>query len=140
MTTPMALDTESADAALRRRDRVLAPACLTVAGWLLRLRFSRVVTAIKRAQQTCGRPATTSEATGFAAAVRHAARHRAGRVACMEHSLATVILAVLHRRSVDWCIGARMMPYASHAWVEVDHQPVGEPTSRDRPYHVLLRV
>lgn len=140
MTTPMALDNSTAALVIHRGDRLLAPVCLTVAERLVRLKFSRVVSAIRLAKRTCRRPATTTEATRISTAIRHAARHRAGRVACLEHSLAAVFLAILHRRSVDWCIGARLMPYSSHAWIEVDHRAVGGPATRDRPYHVLLRV
>jgi hypothetical protein len=140
MTTPMALDTGTRSDLIRRGDRLLAPMCLTVAEHLVRLKFGRLVAGVRHAKRTCRRPATTIEAGRITAAVHHAARHRAGRVACLEYSLAAMLVAILRRRSLDWCIGARLMPYASHAWVETDNRPVGEPDTRDRPYHVLLRV
>jgi hypothetical protein len=121
-------------------DRLLAPLCLTLAVVLLRLRFGRVVAIAGWIARRCPRSATAVEAASTTAAVRHAARHRAGRVACLELSLAAVLLAGLRRRSVTWCIGARFMPYSSHAWIEIDGHPVGEPATRDRPYQVLFRV
>lgn len=139
MSTPMALPTAGPAPTVRRGDRLLAPLCLTLAERLLRLEFGHIVAVVQRGKQWC-RPATVDEAARITAAVQQAGRHRAGRVACLECSLATVLLAVLRRRAVDWCIGARMMPYASHAWNEVDGQAIGEPEFRDRPYHVLLRV
>ncbi|MBV9845821.1 MAG: lasso peptide biosynthesis B2 protein [Kutzneria sp.] len=140
MSTPMALDAIGRTSPASRRDRLLAPLCLTLASSLLRLRFGRVLAIARWTTRRCRRPATLAEATSMTSAIRAAARHRAGRVACLERSLATVILAGLHRRSVQWCIGARLMPYASHAWIELDGHPVGEPEHRDRPYHVLVRV
>jgi hypothetical protein len=32
------------------------------------------------------------------------------------------------------------MPYAGHAWIEVDAEPIGEPSAPDRPYLVLVRI
>lgn len=124
----------------RRADRLLAPLCITIALLLLRHRtFERVVAIAAWANRRCPRTATTEEAASMTQAVRAAARHRDARVACLEYSLATVILAAVRRRTVQWCIGARMMPYASHAWIEIDREAVGEP-DHDRPYLVLLRV
>jgi transglutaminase superfamily protein len=140
VSTVMALDAPDGAQRRRRGDRLLAPPCLTLAIWLLRLRFGRVVVLARWIMGRCRRPAIAAEAASMTAAVRNAARHRAGRVACLECSLATVILAGLRRCSVHWCIGARLMPYASHAWIEVDGHPVGESEHGDRPYHVLLRV
>lgn len=51
-----------------------------------------------------------------------------------------VVLAALRGRTLTWCIGARLMPYATHAWVEVEGQPVGQASSSERPYLVLLRT
>jgi hypothetical protein len=83
-------------------------------------------------------PATTAEAQAAVNGARRASRYFPGRAACMENSLAAVLAGLLHRRKTDWCIGARTLPYTTHAWVEAEDTPVGEPA--DRPYHVLLRV
>lgn len=83
-------------------------------------------------------PASAAEARAAVNGARRASRYFPGRAACMENSLAAVLAGLLHRRRTDWCIGARTLPYAAHAWVEAENTPVGEPD--DRPYHVLLRV
>jgi hypothetical protein len=122
-------------------DRLLAPLCLTLAAQLVpRLGFARVVALARWNARTGRRSATASEAASITTALGEAARHRSGRIACLERSLAAVLLAGLRRRRVTWCIGARLMPYGSHAWIEVDGQPIGEAFSDDRPYQVLLRV
>ncbi|TWP46094.1 lasso peptide biosynthesis B2 protein [Lentzea tibetensis] len=136
----MALDTPAVPQPIGRLDRLLAPPCLTVATWLLRLRFRHVLAIAQWAKRRCPQQASAAQATGVNAAIRLAGRYRPHRVACMEVSLATVLLAATQRRSVDWCIGARLMPYAAHAWIEVDGIVVGEPDTRDRPYHVLRRA
>lgn len=138
MSAPMALNAPQHRAGMG--NRVLAGLCIWLATALLRLRFGRVLAVARWAKRRCARPATATEAAGATAAVQVAARNRAGRVACLEQSLATVLMAALRLRSVDWCIGARLMPYASHAWIEVDGDPIGEPSTQDRPYHLLLRV
>ncbi len=63
-----------------------------------------------------------------------------GRSACMESSLAAVLIAALAGYGVDWCIGCRFQPAQSHAWIEINHQPVGEPDTPDRPFHVTIRI
>lgn len=136
----MALDANDRGQLARRGDRLLAPLCLTLATGLLRLRFGRVVALTRWTTRRCRQSATPVEAASMTTAVRSAARHRSGRVACLEQSLAAVLMAGLRRRSIQWCIGARLMPYASHAWIEIDGRPIGEPEHRDRPYHVLIRV
>lgn len=44
------------------------------------------------------------------------------------------------RRRVVWCIGARLMPYTAHAWIEADGRAIGEPLPPDRPYLLLLQT
>jgi hypothetical protein len=83
-------------------------------------------------------PATAAEARAAVNGARRASLYFPGRAACLENSLAAVLAGLVHRRKTDWCIGARTLPYAAHAWVEAANTPVGEPA--DRPYHVLLRV
>jgi ATP-binding cassette subfamily B protein len=48
------------------------------------------------------------------------------RTACLEQSLALFLLATSKRKSVEWCIGVRLSPFASHAWIEVDGESVQE--------------
>lgn len=137
MTTPMALRPPAQTVTVL--DRYLARWCLCLATALLRMPFPRLLATVTWLQQRTTREATTEHAMEFTAAVAVAGRPVRGRVACLEGSLAVTLLAVLRCRRVDWCIGARLLPYASHAWVEVGGQAVGEPAT-DRPYLLLLRV
>lgn len=57
-------------------------------------------------------------------AIQRAARWYPGRAACLEQSLAAVLLALVVRRRLDWCLGSAPDPYRFHAWVAVDGRPV----------------
>lgn len=46
---------------------------------------------------------------------------------CLQRSLATTLLCRIRGAWPTWCTGVRTAPFAAHAWVEVDGQPVGEP-------------
>lgn len=61
------------------------------------------------------------------AAVSRAARLYPGRAACLELSLAAVLLAAIRRRRLDWCFGSAANPYQFHAWVELDGRAVPVP-------------
>lgn len=120
-----------------RRHRMTALLGLLLAAAILRLPFRRV-TAIVATLARGARPCAREEAATTVAAVRHAARWYPGRAACLETSLGAVLAARMRGRRLDWCIGARQLPYAAHAWVEVERQPIGEPN--DRPYLLLIRI
>ena len=49
----------------------------------------------------------------------------AGR-ACLQRSLATVLVCRMRGTWLTWCTGVRTCPFKAHAWVEVDGVPVGE--------------
>jgi Transglutaminase-like superfamily/Coenzyme PQQ synthesis protein D (PqqD) len=49
----------------------------------------------------------------------------AGR-ACLQRSLATVLMCRMHGTWPTWCTGVRTSPFRAHAWVEVDGVPIGE--------------
>jgi hypothetical protein len=134
MSSLMAL---SEPVTVRPGQRVLGAVGLAVAWVLLRLPY-RWTTAAAAAIGRGARPADRPEAEQAVAAVRLAARWFPGRAACLETSLGSVMTARLRGRRLDWCIGARQLPYAAHAWVEADRQPVGE--SPDRPYLLLQRI
>lgn len=119
------------------REQLVGAISLVTAYALMRLPFpvvTKTVTFVGRR----ARPASLPDGQAAVAAVRHAARWFPGRAACLETSLGAVIVARLHGRRLDWCIGARTLPYAAHAWVEADRRPVGE--APDRPYLLLQRI
>lgn len=108
--------------------RAVAYCCLLLAVICARLPFQstyRLVHFIRKS----GRPAplTAERAATIVAAVHVAARWYPCRAACLELSLASVFLAALLRRRLDWCLGAATDPYRFHAWVETGGQPVPGP-------------
>jgi hypothetical protein len=89
-------------------------------------RFSYLLVRTSR-RKWCRRAATLPQARTSVAAVSHAARHYPGRAACLEQSLAAVLMTAVARRRLDWCLGSAHDPYRFHAWVEVAGQAVSAP-------------
>jgi hypothetical protein len=58
------------------------------------------------------------------------------RVLCLQRSAATALLLRRHGIHAELVIGAQMMPFKSHAWVEVDGV-----VANDKPYlHDIYQV
>ncbi|WP_306368994.1 lasso peptide biosynthesis B2 protein [Nocardiopsis sp. CC223A] len=112
----------------------------TVAVTLSALPIGRAVRVVGWLRRLVRRPAGFDEAMVAVVAARRAGVWFPGRAACLENSLAAVFTAALLGRRVDWCVGARMMPYTAHAWVEAEGRPVGEAAAPDRPYLLIMRV
>ena len=89
----------------------------------------RLVCRFMRGLRTCWQGETLSidRATVVVGAVQRAARWFPVRSACLEQSLAAVIVAALMHQRLDWCLGAAPGPYRFHAWVEVDGHTVPTP-------------
>jgi Transglutaminase-like superfamily len=122
-------------------DRAVGLTAFTVALVLLRCFSLRAVfTTARTLKRLARRPATLAEAEHAQASQAWAARFFPGRAACLEVSLAAFFAALLRGRAVDWCIGCRIGPAESHAWIEVRGQAVGEPAGPDRPFHVTVRI
>jgi hypothetical protein len=98
---------------------------LVVADVLVRCSF-RLSFALVRASRRswCRRAATARQAAIAVTTVSRAARRYPGRAACLEQSLAAVLLAAVRRRRLDWCLGSASDPYRFHAWVETSGQPI----------------
>nr|WP_184293704.1 lasso peptide biosynthesis B2 protein [Nocardiopsis algeriensis] len=128
------------EARLRLRDRCAGLLGFTLAVVLLRLPLKYSVAVVAQLKRRTPGPATVAETETAVVAARRAARWFPGRAACLENSLAAALTALLMGHRVDWCIGARLMPYAAHAWVEAEGVPVGEPAEPDRPYLLLQRT
>lgn len=61
------------------------------------------------------------------------------RVLCLQRSAATAVLLRRHGWSAEMVIGVQMLPFQSHAWVEVEGRIVNDkPYMRDR-FEVLER-
>lgn len=125
--TPVALPSRrSGEVTLTRQ--ALALLCLLAAIATLRFPFGtviRFVAALKRAQAR--RPASQSDGRTSLSAVHRMSGYVPLRVACMEVSLASVLLCALYGRALHWCFGHSLDPIAFHSWVEADGEPVREP-------------
>ena len=64
------------------------------------------------------RAASPAQATAAVHAVRRAGWYCPGRTACLEESIATVLLLATRRLGVTWCHGIASDPIRLHAWVQ----------------------
>jgi hypothetical protein len=104
---------------------VMAMLALVVASVFLRCSFRASFRLVRRSRRSwCRRAASPRQAAVAVTAVSQAARWYPGRAACLEQSLAAVLVAVMQRQRLDWCLGSAPDPYRFHAWVEVAGQPV----------------
>jgi hypothetical protein len=108
-----------------QQHRTFAVVAFAVAVVLLRLPFGwtmRLTSWLR--DRWCRGTATTAQAAVANAAVRRVARWYPGRAACLELSLAAVLMLMCWRCRADWVIGAAADPLRFHAWVEVGCVPV----------------
>jgi Transglutaminase-like superfamily len=61
------------------------------------------------------------------------------RVLCLQRSAATALLLRWHGIPAEMVIGAKMMPFRSHAWVEVSGEVVNDKPYMPEIYQVLER-
>jgi hypothetical protein len=101
---------------------------LVAAAFLVRcsFRFSYLLVRASR-RKWCRGESSLRQARTTVTAVSRAARRYPGRAACLEQSLAAVMMAAAARRRLDWCLGSAPDPYRFHAWVEVAGQAVAGP-------------
>src|SRR5258707_876340 len=61
---------------------------------------------------------------------------RLKRLFCLRRSAATTLLLRRHGHDAELVIGAKLLPFRSHAWVELNGQVIN-----DRPYmHTIYQV
>jgi hypothetical protein len=134
--TPIALTIRHDKVAISHR--LLAALCLLAAVALLRFPFSTVIRVVTTVRQALARR-VASQADGRAsvAAVERMSKYAPVRIACMEISLASVLLCALRGRALDWCFGHSADPIAFHSWVEANGEPVLDPA--DEPIATLYR-
>jgi hypothetical protein len=58
---------------------------------------------------------------------------------CLERSVAAALLVRTRGGWADWVSGVNFAPFAAHAWIEVDGEPVGEPLRLDG-FHKNIQV
>ncbi|OPC78462.1 hypothetical protein B4N89_37050 [Embleya scabrispora] len=130
-----------------RRPVLGPPVALLGAVLAVRLPFAVVHRAVHATRaRWASIPEDPRRAEEFLAALRHTARWFPGRAACLEISLAAVLLSAAHRRRLDWCLGAAPDPFRFHAWVACDGAAVaaslsapgedGEPP----PYRAVVTI
>lgn len=121
---------------------------LTIKCWLMLLRFEiamrahnlRAVYALVRNE-----PVNTEVAAPLRSsqAVTHAIDMACilyfKRVLCLQRSAATAILLRRYGHSADLVIGAQVLPFKSHAWVEIEGSVVNDKPYMTDIYQVLER-
>lgn len=116
------------------RDRVGPFSVLlgALVGWavavaLKRFSWARIAAMARWFAARSRRAATRDEAIRVLRAMDAGARYVPFRVACLERSLGALVIMGSRRLGVTWCQGVRTPPFASHAWIEVSGEPIGEP-------------
>ncbi|NDJ25194.1 lasso peptide biosynthesis B2 protein [Nostoc sp. B(2019)] len=105
--------------------------------WLSIFRISKLLSILKR---YCSREITNYEADIVWVTVRESSFLLLGRVACLEFSLAFVLLALTKGLSSSWCIGVSNEPVQAHAWVEIGGLPFREVDNFEYRFRKLLAV
>jgi Transglutaminase-like superfamily len=82
-----------------------------------------------RSSKTGSVPGAALRATRIARSIDLACAFYPRRVLCLERSIASTLLLRRHGIAAELVLGARMLPFKSHAWVEVEGIPVN-----DKPY------
>ena len=62
------------------------------------------------------------------------------RVLCLQRSAATTILLRRNGSKAELVIGAQLLPFRSHAWVEIDGQVVNDKPYLPQVFHLLDRL
>ncbi|WP_250305337.1 lasso peptide biosynthesis B2 protein [Streptomyces sp. A 4/2] len=110
-----------------------AAAALTVAFAATRRHSTgmrHALTLLTAATARTNRPATLQEAIRAVTTVRRAGWYSPGRTACLEESVAAVLLLASRRLGVRWCHGIASDPIRLHAWVQtMSGDDVAEPSS-----------
>lgn len=129
---------------IRSRLRLTAAlVCIALASLMVRRSFRTAIWLVCSSRRRwCQTVPDAVAARRAVAAVSKASCFYPGRSACLELSLATVLLAAVRRRRLDWCIGSAINPYQFHAWVELQGKPLPDParTIEDMRYRRILAV
>jgi hypothetical protein len=100
--------------------------------------------AIQRWTRSCAKRATATESVSIAqeiaAAVNEACSYYPKTVACLQRS--TAITRMLRRRgiSAETVVGVQLLPFASHAWVEVGGVVVNDKARVKEAYREIHRI
>ncbi|HET9254104.1 MAG TPA: lasso peptide biosynthesis B2 protein [Pseudonocardiaceae bacterium] len=130
MSVPVALEHQYR---LPPQQRILA-LLVVGAARLLATRRPRRVRRVLELIRRGARPATAAQALTARQAVVAVSVRCAGN-GCLQRSIAAALYCRAHGSWPTWCTGVRTSPFASHAWIQVDDQPIGElyPAGHYRP-------
>ncbi|WP_071812567.1 lasso peptide biosynthesis B2 protein [Lentzea guizhouensis] len=120
----------------------LIGACVTlIVGLAVRgLPFVRVTAAAKWCSARAIRAASERQISRAFGWIDSGSRLIPFRVACLERSLAALLLLSFSRCGVIWCMGVRGLPFTSHAWIsDLDGRPLGEAESVT-DYRIMLEI
>lgn len=104
---------------------------VTLAVFDMVLRTRGLEAALRLARRSNNRPARAQWHEAWTAEVAHRVALGAAfyprRALCLEQSLALYVMLRRAGAPARLRIGARPVPFAAHAWVEIDGAPVSEP-------------
>jgi hypothetical protein len=134
MSVPSALERQHR---LPPHRRVLPLLAVGAARLLATLR-PRQLRAVLELARRGARPATAQQAHTARQAVVSVSLRCAGN-GCLQRSIAATLYCRAHGTWPTWCTGVRTNPFAAHAWIQVDDQPIGEPHPVGH-YRTLLTI
>lgn len=111
---------------------------LIYAMFLIKTRsLEEIYPLLKKRKLNCDGEWSIREADKALATMNRASRFFFNRVACLEESLALFLYATSQRKSVDWCVGVRLAPFVSHAWIEINGESILEQTEQYKKISVV---
>ena len=107
--------------------------------WIMHFRDFKQLHAIVRRQQI--RPVTRLKTTSaeLCRAIDLACVFYFKRVQCLQRSAATAVLLRRYGWKAEMVLGAQLLPFLSHAWVEIEEQVVNDKPYMTEIFHVLER-
>jgi Transglutaminase-like superfamily len=104
--------------------------------WLMRFGGFARVHAVVRQQEVRSRPKTREDDSDLVHAVDLACVFYYKRVLCLQRSAALAVLLRRKGSAAEMVIGAQLLPFQSHAWVEIEDRVVN-----DKPYvHQMFQI
>lgn len=106
-------------------------------GWIMRFFAFKELCRVIEQEPVC--PPTATRLTpkeDLCRAIDYACVFYLKRVLCLQRSAATTLLLRRHGLDAKLVVGAKLLPFRSHAWVELDGQVIN-----DRPYmHTIYQA
>ena len=124
MTSPLTIPYAPKSVSFRRRWVIRS---MSLVAALLSTRSPERVAAILTRISRNTRPVDSATASELRREVTAVSLACAGNEGCLRRSITVALLTRLRGQWVTWCVGVRAVPpFAAHAWVAVDDEPIGE--------------